>query len=342
MRIGVILPSVEVQRRDDLDLATAARHAEDAGLDSVWHGDHLATGTPTVECTIALAVAATATCRISIGASVFVPAIRPLAWAAKAIASLQLISGDRLLLGIGSGGGPAQWAAAGIPFPDRGPRTDTALRLLPALLTGDPVTLPGGDPVTPPAGGPAMPRACGPAMPPAGDPAMPRACGPAMPRAGDAGTAPGVAEVTLAPGVAVPPLWVGNASPVAIDRAARLGDGWFPSLITPAALAAGRERLVAAASASGRPEPAITIGAVAALGGAPGTPTRDDLATRIAAAYRHIARDAAAIPLTGTPAEAAERIAEYAANGATHLVAGVSGPDWRAQTDLLAEVRRQL
>ncbi|MFI5844525.1 LLM class flavin-dependent oxidoreductase [Catenuloplanes sp. NPDC051500] len=69
MKIGVILPSLPVQHRDGLDLATAARHAENAGLDSVWHGDHLAAPMPTVECTIALAVAATATTRILIGAS---------------------------------------------------------------------------------------------------------------------------------------------------------------------------------------------------------------------------------------------------------------------------------
>jgi hypothetical protein len=41
LNVGVILPSVDVQRRDDLTIATAARHAEDIGLDSVWHGDRL-------------------------------------------------------------------------------------------------------------------------------------------------------------------------------------------------------------------------------------------------------------------------------------------------------------
>ncbi|MEU8383771.1 hypothetical protein AB0C32_31915, partial [Streptosporangium sp. NPDC048865] len=44
MDIGVILPSLAVQRNQRLDLGTAARHAEEAGLDGVWHGDHLATG----------------------------------------------------------------------------------------------------------------------------------------------------------------------------------------------------------------------------------------------------------------------------------------------------------
>lgn len=311
MRIGVILPSLAVQRRDRLDLATAARHAEDAGLDSVWHGDHLSAPMPTVECMIALAVAAAATTRIAIGASVFVPAIRPLAWAAKQVASLQLISGGRLLLGVGSGGGRAQWAAAGIPFEERGDRTETALRLLPRLLAG-PEADPG--PVT----------------------------HPAPPGAASAAT-PGseVLEATLSPGVEVPPLWVGNASAVAISRAARLGDGWFPSLITPDALATGRKRLIAAASAAGRPVPAIAIGALTALGDAPGTPTRAELAAGIAASYPHAAMGAAQLPITGGPDEAADLVARYAARGATHLVTGLSGPDWRAQADLLAEVRRR-
>src|SRR5262245_14288573 len=110
MDIGVVLPSVAIQRDEKLDLAAAARHAEDVGLASVWHGDHLAIGAPTLDVAVGLAVAATATRRVKIGASVFVPAIRPLAWAAKQVASLQYVSQGRLILGIGSGGGAKQWA----------------------------------------------------------------------------------------------------------------------------------------------------------------------------------------------------------------------------------------
>jgi alkanesulfonate monooxygenase SsuD/methylene tetrahydromethanopterin reductase-like flavin-dependent oxidoreductase (luciferase family) len=139
--VGVILPSVDVQRRDDLTIATAARHAEDIGLDSVWHGDHLTTGTDVLDCTVALAAAAAVTERVRVGASVFVPALRPLAWAAKQVGSLVWVSGARLVLGVGSGGGPTQWAAAGVPFGKRGRRTDTALRLLPELLRGRPAKL---------------------------------------------------------------------------------------------------------------------------------------------------------------------------------------------------------
>ncbi|MEW9550018.1 LLM class flavin-dependent oxidoreductase [Nonomuraea sp. NPDC050783] len=290
--IGVILPGIAVQRRDGLGLAAAARHAEDAGLDSVWHGDHLAIGAPTLDAPIALATAAAATTRVRIGASVLVPALRPLVWAAKQIATLQYVSGDRLVLGVGSGGGPAQWAAAGVPYAERGPRTDTALALLPRLLSGEPAELPGGT------------------------------------------------AVELAPAVPMPPVWVGNASPVAIRRTARLGDGWFPSLIGPEQVAEGRARLGSLAAEHGRSASTIAIGCAAALG--PGVPTRAELAAGLAAAYSRPPAEVLDIPLTGSPEEVAERLAAYRAAGAAHAVIGVSGGDWRKQVDLLAETRTLL
>ncbi|UUV32640.1 LLM class flavin-dependent oxidoreductase [Amycolatopsis roodepoortensis] len=133
MKLGVILPAG--------DLRVSARQAEDAGLDSVFLGDHLMTGRPSLDSTVGLGVAAAVTTRIRIGLSVFVPAMRPLAWAAKQIATLQEVSGERLILGIGSGGGEAQFAAAGVPYGERGPRTDQALRLLPDLLAGNEVRI---------------------------------------------------------------------------------------------------------------------------------------------------------------------------------------------------------
>ncbi|SDJ06414.1 LLM class flavin-dependent oxidoreductase [Nonomuraea jiangxiensis] len=292
--IGVILPGVNTQRESGLDLRAAARHAEDAGLDGVWHGDHLAVGGPTLDAPIALATAAAATSAVRIGVSVFVPGIRPLVWAAKQVATLQYVSGGRLVLGVGSGGGPSQWAAAGVPYERRGPRTDTALELLPELLSGAETRLP---------------------------------------------DEPGRPVVTLAPAAAMPPVWVGNASQVAIRRAARLGDGWFPSLIPPRELAEGRARLVALAGRYGRPVPVIAIGGAAALGAGPGVPSRADLAAGISGAYGRPLDEVMDIPLTGPPGEAAEKLNAYREAGADHAVIGISGGDWRAQVDLLAEVR---
>jgi alkanesulfonate monooxygenase SsuD/methylene tetrahydromethanopterin reductase-like flavin-dependent oxidoreductase (luciferase family) len=234
---------------------------------------------PSLDCVAALAVAAAVTSRVRVGASVFVPAIRPLAWAAKQIATLQHLAGGRFVLGVGSGGGAAQWAAAGVPYRERGARTDRALELLPALLRGETVTVDG-------------------------------------------------APVTLAPAVQPPPVWVGNASAVALRRAGRFGDGWFPSLVPVSELAAGVRRL-------DRPDLAVAIGATGALGA--GVPTRRELAERISSFYGRPVEEVADVPLTGSPQRVAEQLAAYRDAGAGHAVVGVAGGDWRRQCELLAQ-----
>ena len=143
--IGVTLPvaSFAGGLPEGISSQDAAAHAEQVGLDSVWVGDHLMTGSPSLDGPLLLAAAAAATSRVRIGLGVFVPALRPLAWAAKQVATLQRVSSSRLLLGVGSGGPwPAEWEIVGIPYWERGRRTDTALELLPALLRGDAVALP--------------------------------------------------------------------------------------------------------------------------------------------------------------------------------------------------------
>ncbi|MDT3438057.1 MULTISPECIES: LLM class flavin-dependent oxidoreductase [unclassified Pseudofrankia] len=297
LEIGVILPSVAVQQREALRIPAAARYAEGAGLDGVWHGDHLAVGVATLDCAIALAAAATATERVRVGASVLIPAIRPIAWAAKQIASLQHLSQGRLVLGVGSGGGPDQWAAAGVPYEQRGRRTDTALELLPRLLAGGPVQL----------------------VDEQGQP-----------------------EVALDAAVTRPPFWVGNASAAAIRRAARLGDGWFPSVVPAADVLSGAGRLGELCVELGRRVPTIAVGATGALGNGAGLPTRDEIAARLSQAYEIPPDRATTIPITGSPDEAAERLAAYHAAGARHLVMGFAGGDWRRQCDLLAEARARL
>ncbi|AXB48408.1 dehydrogenase [Amycolatopsis albispora] len=290
MEIGVVLPSVTTQLEQGFDLRTAARHAEAAGLDGVWTGDHLATGMSTLDSVAALATAAAVTERVRIGTGVFVPAIRPLAWAAKHLASLQFLSGGRLVLGVGSGGGAGQWAAAGVPFADRGRRTDVALRLLPELFVGKPVRLP---------------------------------------------DEPGEPEVQLAPAVKTPLIWVGNDSAVARRRAARFGDGWFPSLIPVDEVVRGRGHLAELAAEYERPLPTVTVGGVVSFGGT----SAEDLAAQIAGGYGMAPERARRVPITGTPDEAADRFAEYAAAGVDHLVLGVGGGDWREQVDRLARAR---
>jgi alkanesulfonate monooxygenase SsuD/methylene tetrahydromethanopterin reductase-like flavin-dependent oxidoreductase (luciferase family) len=296
LQVGVVVPAMGAPTGDGgrLSLVDTARLVEEVGLDSAWVGDHLATGAPSLDSAVAVATVAAVTDRLRVGTGVFVPGLRPLAWAAKQIASLRHLAGDRLVLGVGAGGGPEQWAAAGVPFDRRGARLDAALRLLPDLLAGRPTVLP---------------------------------------------DEPGRPTVELAPAVSMPPVWVGNASPAAIRRAATWGDGWFPSLIHSDDVAAGAERLAALAADAGRPTPTIAVGAVAALGAGPDIPTRASLAASIAASYQRPLAEVLPIPLTGTPDDVAAALGAYGDAGVAHVVVGLAGPDWPGQLPQLREAR---
>lgn len=145
--IGVFLPSLSAPGEPPGDMAATARHAEELGFESVWVVDQLVAGTgaPLIDSGIALAAAAAATTQIRLGFGVIILPLRPVVWVAKQVTSLQHVSGDRVILGVGSGGDRHEqsWAAAGVPRRERGRLTDAALRVLPDLLSGKPTRLDG-------------------------------------------------------------------------------------------------------------------------------------------------------------------------------------------------------
>jgi alkanesulfonate monooxygenase SsuD/methylene tetrahydromethanopterin reductase-like flavin-dependent oxidoreductase (luciferase family) len=137
MRIGVMLTGPAAA--DPSRIGALARHVEDAGLDAVFVGDHLAPAVPILDSTVTLATAAAVTRRVRLGFGVMTLALRPVAWAAKQVASLQHVSGDRVILGVGAGGelhGRTAWDAVGVPYGERGRRTDQALAVLKDLIAG--------------------------------------------------------------------------------------------------------------------------------------------------------------------------------------------------------------
>ena len=118
--------------------AAICRRCEDLGFDALWAGDHLSFNSPILESTQVLATAAAMTVRPTIGFGVLLLALRNPAWAAKQIGSLQLLSGGRVVLGVGVGGeNPAEWVAAGVDPSKRGKITDAVLEALPGLLAGE-------------------------------------------------------------------------------------------------------------------------------------------------------------------------------------------------------------
>jgi alkanesulfonate monooxygenase SsuD/methylene tetrahydromethanopterin reductase-like flavin-dependent oxidoreductase (luciferase family) len=276
------------------EICSYAHHVERLGLDAVFAGDHLTPSTPILDSTVTLAAVAAATERIQIGFGVMVVALRHPAWTARQVSSLQQLSSNRVILGVGVGGavhGTGAWEAVGVPYAERGPRTDATLRVLPDLIAGRPTHLDTGD-------------------------------------------------ITLGPGAAVPPIWIGGGSDASIRRTVAHGATWFPSMVPATYVARGARRLEELAAGRGRPTPRIAVGGGVLLG--PKTPAIDAFIAGLTRGYGLPAEWAAAIPITGGAAQAAQRFAEYAGAGAEHLVLGVIGGDWREQCELIAEARTLL
>ncbi len=128
------------------DLVARARVVEALGFESVWLPDlQFGDGRPALDAVTALGVLAGATERVRLGFGTLVLPTRQVAWLASQLVTLQQLSGDRVLLGVGAGGFPGApfWQAVGSPARGRGRRMDDALLALPALLAGRRVELNG-------------------------------------------------------------------------------------------------------------------------------------------------------------------------------------------------------
>jgi alkanesulfonate monooxygenase SsuD/methylene tetrahydromethanopterin reductase-like flavin-dependent oxidoreductase (luciferase family) len=139
LKVGLQLPEVErvVRWRELLDMA---RLAEDGGFDSLWYGDHLLYREPGApargpwEAWTVLAGLAAATSRVEIGPLVACTAFHNPAILAKKAATLDEISGGRLILGLGAGWNEVEFRAYGIPFDARVARFEEAFTIIRTLL----------------------------------------------------------------------------------------------------------------------------------------------------------------------------------------------------------------
>jgi probable F420-dependent oxidoreductase len=117
------------------NLARVAKAAEDAGYDSLWTGEHVVLPDPQVppspvppegrmlDPAVALTWAAAHTSRVKLGTGIIIlPQRNPLVLA-KELASLDVLSGGRLLFGIGVGYLKPEFDAIGVPLEDRGRRS---------------------------------------------------------------------------------------------------------------------------------------------------------------------------------------------------------------------------
>jgi alkanesulfonate monooxygenase SsuD/methylene tetrahydromethanopterin reductase-like flavin-dependent oxidoreductase (luciferase family) len=138
-KVGVQLPEVErfVPWPDYLDLA---RRAEAAGVDSIWVGDHLLYDLPDgstrgpYEAWTTLAAIAAVTERVEIGPLVASTSFHAPAMLAKQAATVDAISGGRLIMGLGAGWNRREYDAFGFAYDRRVSRFEEALAILVPLL----------------------------------------------------------------------------------------------------------------------------------------------------------------------------------------------------------------
>lgn len=194
-------------------LVRVARTAEECGFDSIWVTDHIviprqvasaypyeATGQFEVlaneyylEPLTVLTYLAGVTRRIRLGTGVLVLPYRNPILLAKTVASLDVLSGGRAILGVGVGWMAEEFRAMGLDtFEQRGAVTDEAIRLLRELWTRD----------------------------------EPRFAGRFF-QVEDIRFYPKPVQKPH------PPIWIGGHSPAALRRAALLGDGWHPIGLRP-------------------------------------------------------------------------------------------------------------
>src|SRR5262245_52599263 len=122
------------------DTIQECERAEAAGFDSIWLGEHHNSQTLYPTPLLGLAAIASRTRRLRLGTGVLLlPLYHPLAVAEEA-AMVDVISGGRLILGIGTGYAPEEFAAFGVSIKERGSRMDEAVPLIQRLWSEDKVT----------------------------------------------------------------------------------------------------------------------------------------------------------------------------------------------------------
>jgi len=163
MQLGVFLP-ISGRAAGPETLREAAQSAEAQGFDAVWSADRVVTpgqiatpypyvedhefivppDRPFLDSLTCLAFLAGCTERVTLGVSVLVlPYRHPLYWA-RVAASIEQLSQGRLIMGVGVGWMEEEFAALGVPFKERGRRTDEQLEIVARLWAEERVSHRGG------------------------------------------------------------------------------------------------------------------------------------------------------------------------------------------------------
>ena len=224
VELGVLIPIGQAQwgqGADPQELPDFAVRAEELGYSSLWVNDFLLT--PRIEALTMLAAVAPLTSRVTLGTAALLPVLRRPVQAAQTLASIDLLSGGRLVLTVGAAFpgrfGVPQHVLSGVPWERRFTRLDETVALWRQLWAA-------------PEGGGSFQGSLlrFEELPPMTAPSRPGG----------------------------PPVWLGGASESALRRVGRYYDGWMPYPPSADRYADGLAAVRAAAAEAGRDTAAMT------------------------------------------------------------------------------------
>lgn len=260
------------------------------GYDSVWLGEHIMFHLPLFDNITALANVAGRTSTIKVGTGITLLPLRHPTVVAKAAATLDVVSGGRLIFGIGIGGEFAkEFEAVGVPVNERGARTNEGLEVVHRLWTEDNVTFEGR-----------------------------------YYQFHDITLEPKPVQKPR------PPIWIAGRSEAAYRRTAKYGDGFLPYLFTPDKYQEAWQKIGEYATALGRDPAELTAAqflffyihpdrerAIQVMG--------DDMSRRYNMPFHKLIER---FCVFGTPDEVAEGVDRYRRAGLEYpVMAAVAPPD---------------
>ena len=139
MDYGAHLPLIDLDRQPWTlhRLLEYAQTADSMGFQALSANDHLVYGRPWLDGPTALAAVLGRTGRMALATTVALPVVRGPVALAKSLAAIDLLSGGRLVVGVGPGSSARDYAAVGVPFEERWKRLDEAVQALRALWLGE-------------------------------------------------------------------------------------------------------------------------------------------------------------------------------------------------------------
>jgi alkanesulfonate monooxygenase SsuD/methylene tetrahydromethanopterin reductase-like flavin-dependent oxidoreductase (luciferase family) len=307
IELGVLIPIGQAQwgpGADPRELTDFAVRAEELGYSSLWVNDSLLT--PRIEALTMLAAVAPLTSRVTLGTAALLPVLRRPVQAAQTLASIDLLSGGRLVLAVGAAFpgqfGVPQHVLSDVPWERRFTRLDETVALWRQLWAS-------------PGGGGSFEGSLlrFERLPPMTAPSRPGG----------------------------PRVWLGGASESALRRTGRRYDGWLPYPPLADDYADGLAAVRAAAAEAGRDAAAVTPALFVSVAVTDTVEAgRELLGTFARASYGMPLDQLERIQAlaAGPPDVVAEKLRGYVAAGARHLVVRIATTSLESQREQLKHI----